>query len=346
MRRIVAAAVLAAIAVPGFAQAAPTKSPAKPKPFGSRVEAIAWMEGYRPKPEPLRMPEAIRAFSKAGALRDPEGAGFAVGFAAGVLGANPRDAERLIEHMLPLPDGDQWLAVRALAYSGLPAWQSIMARLTHRLPARRAMIDRYLTGELPTLGKIELDKSPTFLETVKAQFQKPDKRPRTGYADNPELLDTLWGVYFATGDYKPLWRIMTLLPWSAERDDTARLAAGSSAKLTLANNAARYPDILATLKAMAPYQEQAVAAALADVIAAAESGETGQVRKAQLAAMEELRRKGPGRQRDMKLWGHVGQGAIALGCIAAASVSLTALGLPCVIGGAVSSAAINYMASQ
>ena len=64
--------------------------------------------------------------------------------------------------------------------------------------------------------------------------------------------------------------------------------------------------------------------------------------EAQLAAIEELKRKGPGYQRDMKLWGYVGQGAIAVGCIAAATVSFTALGLPCVIGGAVSSAAINY----
>ena len=71
-----------------------------------------------------------------------------------------------------------------------------------------------------------------------------------------------------------------------------------------------------------------------------------QIRKAQLAAIDELRRKGPNYQRDMKLWGYVGQGAIALGCIAAAAVSLTALGLPCVIGGAVSSAALSYWSSQ
>jgi hypothetical protein len=345
MRAIVAAAALAAaLAIPTIANAAPGAG--KTKPFVSKADAVEWMDGYRHKPEPERMPEAIRALSRAGALREPEAAGFAVGFAAGVLGANPKTAERLVERMLPLPAADQWIAVRALAYSGLPAWQSILARLTPRLPTRRAMIDRYLTGDLPTLDKIELDKSPTFLETIKAQFSKRDTGPRVTFGNNPELLDTLWGVYFATGHYKPIWRIMTLLPWSTERDDTARLTMGSAAKLTLANNAARYPDVLALIKRMAPYQEKEVATALAEVIAAAESGDTAHVRKTQLAAIEELKRKGPGRQRDMKLWGHVGQGAIALGCIAAASVSLTALGLPCVIGGAVSSAAINYMASQ
>jgi hypothetical protein len=70
------------------------------------------------------------------------------------------------------------------------------------------------------------------------------------------------------------------------------------------------------------------------------------IKKQQLAALDELKRKGPGYQRDMKLWGYLGQGAIAVGCIVAATVSLTALGLPCVIGGPVSSAAINYAAAQ
>lgn len=344
MRKGLAVSAVAALAMT-FAPLAAFGKPAKAE-FVSRADIVEWMEGYRHRPEPGRLPEAIRSLSARGALREPEAAGFHVGFAAGVLAANPARAEQLAAAMLPLPPAEQWFVVKAVAYSGLRTWQSLLAKLADRLPARRAMIDAYLTGRLPPLDAIEPGENRTFLAKLKMQFGKKDTTPRVSYADNPELLDTLWGVYFATGAYEPVWRIMTLLPWSKERDDVARLTAGSSAKLTLANNASRYPDLLRLLKEMAPYQSEEVAPILAEAIHAAETQQTAHIRKVQLAAIEELRRKGPGQQRDMRLWGHVGQGAIALGCIAAASVSLTALGLPCVIGGAVSAAAINYLASQ
>ena len=166
------------------------------------------------------------------------------------------------------------------------------------------------------------------------------------YGNNPELLDTLWGLYFATGQYRPIWRMITMLPWTKDNDSAARLNSGSAAKYTLASNAARYPDLLAMLKDMAPYQEPAVKPILAEVIRAAETMDAPAIKRQQLAALDEIKRKGPGYQRDMKLWGTVGQGAIAVGCIVAASLSLTTLGLPCVIGGAVTSAAIGYASAQ
>jgi hypothetical protein len=336
------AILIAALALPlAPAGAAPSKID-----FLSRASVIEWTDAYRRRPEPRRLSEAVRALSRAGALREPETAGYFVGFASGVLGANPAQAERLAEEMLPLPPADQWFVVRALAYSGLPAWKSVLARLAEKLPARRAMIDGYLAGTLPPLAAIELDNSPTFLETLRLQFGGKPKTQAISFGRNPELIDTLWGFYFATGDYRPVWRLITMLPWSKERDSLERLTAGGAAKYTLANNAARYPDLLALLKDMAPYQDDEVRPILAEVIYAAETMQAMEIRKAQLAALDELRRKGPGAQREMKLWGHVGQGAIALGCIAAAAVSLTSAGLPCVIGGALSSAAINYMAAQ
>jgi hypothetical protein len=314
--------------------------------FIARSSVIEWMDGYRLKPEPARLPAAVRTLSETGALRDPEAAGFAVGFVAGVLAIERRQAERLIGQMLPLPAGDQWLVVRAVAYSGLPAWKSMLARLAARMPERRAMIDLYLAGRLPALDTIELDKSPTMLEKIRLQFGGKPDTTAVSFGNNPELLDTLWGYYFATGDYRPIWRMLTMLPWSKDNDSVSRLNAGSAAKYTLASNASRYPDLLAMLKEKAPYQDPEVASVLTEVIRAAETMDAQTIKKQQLTALDEIKRKGPGYQRDMKLWGYIGQGTIAVGCIAAAAVSLTSLGLPCVIGGAVSSAAINYWAAQ
>jgi hypothetical protein len=128
-----------------------------------------------------QLPQQAGAFAGAGrracadtsgGLREPETAGFYVGFVAGVLGANPTEAEHLVVNMLPLPPADQWLVVRAIAYSGLPAWKSLLARVAAKVPARRGMIDAYLTGALPTLDTIELDKGPTFLEKSRLTLRR------------------------------------------------------------------------------------------------------------------------------------------------------------------------------
>lgn len=315
--------------------------------FVSRQSVIEWQDTYRRKPEPMLLPAALKELSDTGALRDPEAAGFHVGFAAGVLGANRRLADQLIDQMLrDIPAGDNWLVVRAIAYSGLPSWKSLLARYADRMADRRVMIDEYMTGKLPPLDKIELDKNPTTSEKIRRVFGgKPDIAKMT-FGNNPELLDTLWGQYFATGEYRPVWQLITVLPWSKDKNSTVRLNAGSAAKYTLASNAARYPDLLALLKEKAPYQDKAVKPFVDEVIRAAETADPALIKKQQLAALDELKKKGPGYQRDMKLWGYVGQGTIAVGCIVAASVSLTVLGLPCVIGGAVSSAAISYWSSN
>jgi len=85
---------------------------------------------------------------------------------------------------------------------------------------------------------------------------------------------------------------------------------------------------------------------LAQVIDAAETVETAKLRKEAFAAIEELRRKGPAYRRNVSWWGQIGQGALAVGCIAAAATGQVYLGLPCVITGGVSSAALSAWEKQ
>ena len=49
---------------------------------------------------------------------------------------------------------------------------------------------------------------------------------------------------------------------------------------------------------------------LAEIIEAAETVETGKMRNEALAAIEELKRKGPGSRRDLSVWAQVGEGAL------------------------------------
>jgi len=86
-------------------------------------------------------------------------------------------------------------------------------------------------------------------------------------------------------------------------------------------------------------------AVLKEVIEAADTADIGRIRKEALASVEELKRKGPGYKRDISFWGQVGEGAISLGCVAAAALGQIEFGIPCVLGGAATSAAVRYWSS-
>jgi len=309
--------------------------------------ALRWIYAYRAKPEPERVPKFVRALARLGAFRDPESSGTYVGFIAGVLNGNPGRADQLVAKMFPLPVESQWAVVRAIAYSGLPEWKDILRASAPRMPTRETMIEKYLSNRLPTLDQLALPKDdPRLVEKVKNYFTRTRLPKPTTLEPNPDVIDTLWGYYLATGEYRPIARIVAMLAWSKERDDVEKLTLGGMAKYTLASNAARDPKLLAMLKWASQQQNQPTAKVLAEVIEAAETLDTAKIRKEVLAAIEELKRKGPGTRRDISWWGQIGQGALALGCIGAAAAGVVAVGLPCVIGGAVSSGALYYFNAQ
>jgi hypothetical protein len=350
--RITATMLIAVLSLAGLMPVAPAA--AAPSPlleFASLDGALRWIGSYRSKPDPAGVPAVVHALSRLGAFKDPEQAGAYTGFIAGVIRANPGKAGDLISKMLPLPVGDQWVIVRAIAYSGHPDWRNLLRRVADRIPERKVMIDKHLAGTLPTLWQIPLDQKPSTWETVRGYvtFEKlRGKEPPKEIVleASPELLDTFWGYYFATRAQRPISRIIAMLPMAKDVDSIERLTLGSMAKFTLASNAVRDGELLAMLKDAREHQPKPVATALTEVIDAAETVETARLRKDAMAAIEELRRKGPGSRRNVSLWGQVGQGALALGCIAAAVTGHVELGLPCVITGGVSSAALSYWEKQ
>jgi hypothetical protein len=315
----------------------------------SREAALKWIGAYRTKPQPERMPDLVRAVSRLGIFNDPESAGAYVGFIAGVLGSNPDRADELVSAMFPLPPEDHWVVVRTIAYSGLPDWKDLLNRFSDRMPTRQAMIDKYVNGKMATLVQITPPKERSFGEKVKGLLSTEkfdDKAMIWALDSSPELLDVLWGYYFATGSYAPIYRMISILPWSKDKDNVEKLTVGSMTKYTLTINATRDPQLLAMIKRAAKSHPKETVAVLNDVIDAAESAETVRIRKEQLAAIEELKRKGPGFRRELTGWGQIGEGAIGVGCITAAVMSVGVLGIPCVVGGAATSAALRYWGSQ
>lgn len=332
--RLLAALLIPFLSIPSIAAAPRADEPA------STEAILGWINQYRLKPEPHRVPAAIRLAGRLNAFKDPEQAGVYVGFLAGVLNANPARAEDTIAKILPLPPEQQWMVVRAIAYSGIKNWKGLLYAFKMHMPGRAHMIDKYLAGELPTLEQIEYQKDEPSAFARLFRRSEPKKPPQL--EPSPDVIDTLWGFYFAAGTYGPIGRIVAMLPWSKEIDDVERLTLGGMAKYTLASNASRDHKLLQMLKWSTKHQEPENAKILAEVIEAAETVEIAKIRKEALASIEELKRKGPGTRRKIAGWGQIGQGALALGCIGAAVAGAVVLGLPCVIGGAVSSAALSW----
>jgi hypothetical protein len=135
---------------------APAVAVPRPNPLLNSTDAmLKWINAYRAKPEPHGLPILVRALSQRQAFKDAETSGAYIGFIAGVLGANPDRAAELIAKMPPIAPADHWVLVRAIAYSELPNWKALLATFVDRMPTRRAMIDKYLDGKLPTLDQID-----------------------------------------------------------------------------------------------------------------------------------------------------------------------------------------------
>src|ERR1700730_1589812 len=344
MRRVMLALAFA-MALGAPATAAPTST----SDLATTDAVLRWINSYRKKPDVAHVPVAVRTLSRLDALRESETAAVYVGFVAGIIGSNPQKADELVEKMLAIKAEDHWFIVRAVAYSGMPNWRDLLSRFADRMPTRRLMIEKYASGNLPTLDAIAFEASPTAMDRVKGftasvgNFVTGHKTPESVRLDaSPEVLDTLWGYYFATASYGPVQRILRMLPWSKDRQDTDKLTVGSMAKFTLASNAAHDAQLLAMLRREVHHQPEDVQPIVNEIIEAVDTMEIAHLRKVALAAIEDLKRKGPGYKRDLSTWGQVGQGAMALGCVAAAATGQVEFGLPCVVGGALGSAALNY----
>ncbi|HEX2654758.1 MAG TPA: hypothetical protein VHN11_14030 [Xanthobacteraceae bacterium] len=352
MRSVVTALLVFSTAAFGYFEPAraATGTPVQLDERASGEIVQRWIYNYRAKPEPAKVPIAVRILTRANAFKDPDSGGIYVGFIAGALGANPSRAEDLVNKMMPMPPEDQWVLVRAIAYSGLPDWKGLMRKLADRIPARRVMIEEYLAGKLPTLTQIAMEEQkPSFGEKMKDVFtfgEKPKVRKPLTFDQSPELLDTLWGYYFASGSYAPILRVISMLPWAKDRDSTDKLTIGSMARYTLATYAVRDNGLREFLKSEVKHQPKEVAVVLNEVIEGADTVQIARLRKDALAAMEELKTKGPGYKRDVSFWGQVGVGAVAAGCLAAGVLGQVEFGLPCVLGGSLSQGALSFWQHQ
>jgi hypothetical protein len=323
-------------------------------PNASLAVVQRWIYNYRAKPDYAHVPAAVRVLFHAQTFKEPENSGIYLGFIAGAIGSNPAKAEQLVDSFFPAPPEDEWVIVRAIAFSGLPDWRDLLRHVAPRMPGRQVMIDDYLSSKLPTLANIPLeDPQPGMFDKMRVAFThnpfaKDEKKVsmRVTFANSQDLLDTLWGYYFATGSRLPIERIVSMLPWSKSRETVDKLTIGSMARYTLASYAVRDADLRDFLRSQLTQAPKDVKGPLGEVIEAADTVQLASLRKDALAAVDELKAKGSDSRRDLDFWGQLGVGAVALGCVSAAALGQVEVGIPCVIGGSASQGLLSFWEKQ
>src|SRR3954454_4612244 len=153
MRYVVLAVIASILFQPARAAVAPEIDPS-----ASLNVVQQWIYNYRSKPDYAHVPAAVRVLFHSQTFKEPENAGIYLGFIAGAIGSNPAKAEQLVNSFFPVPPEDEWVIVRAIAYSGLSEWRNLLRRVAPKMPGRRVMIDSYLAGTLPTLTAIPLEE--------------------------------------------------------------------------------------------------------------------------------------------------------------------------------------------
>ncbi len=302
-------------------------------PFATPDKLMDWVSNYRKHKAPGQVPKAVKAMYDFGFFGDEEKQWFCIGFIAGVLGTNPKDGPGMIPKMFPLPDKEQAVIIRAIAYSGRPDWRQLLEKNAKRMPLRRPLIDDFLNGKRPTLMELPLEDG-----------------------GSPGIY-ALWGYYVATGQHQPVTRIMDALKWSKSKKDSGfawkkifsgwgrggstleKVTTGGTAKWTLASYAERDRELIKLYRAEAARQPKEVAEPLQEVISAAEDFEAERIRKDQYGAIEDAQRAQLSADAGMSKGATAGSLAIATGCVAATALGQAQIAIPCVIGGALYSGA-------
>jgi hypothetical protein len=218
---------------------------AAPPMFSSREALVQWFTYYYQKPEPAKVGDAMAEASRHGLYRGGTNAPPWFGFLAGALAKSPMTAAATVKRLATLPESDQPIVVFGIWYSGLPQTKPLLEQVARDMPAQREIVEQLSATTAPRMIDIPLEQG--------------------GW-----VLDMLWGHFIASGDEAPILRIISALPWSQARGNSARMTVGGSARWSLTANAALHPRVMEICRQQLKIQPPEVSRILEDVIRNAE----------------------------------------------------------------------------
>ncbi len=133
-----------------------------------------WMMSYYKKPNPERVVVEIRSMTQQGMLKKESAQPPIIAFLSQVMAANPKQVPKWLEEFKTL-DEKQRLTLWAAA------WYSDTAEAKDFF--RKQQLEAYLRQPAPKILELEVN--------------------------NPSTLDMLWGYFLATGEEKPIRRIIS-----------------------------------------------------------------------------------------------------------------------------------------
>ena len=209
--------------------------------FQSQEELSSWFTFYYLKPEPNRVPDAIKYMSEAGVFDNRNAIPPMFGFLSGVFRDNPEKVSGLVNELSSLKEQDIGVVVLGLWYAALPDSQRAAYALINKHPQLKSQFEYLYKG------------TPIAIETIPLE-------------QGPWVLDALWGRFMATGNSAAVEKIISALPWVDVAGDTARLMIGAAANWSLRSNAAQHNRVLEICEGAEKTQSVEIAAKLKAVI--------------------------------------------------------------------------------
>lgn len=210
---------------------------ASSKAITTNAQLQEWMTYYYLHPRPELTVSALHQLSREGLLLKANSRSPIAAFLAQLFVSNRDRARQWVFDLDAGVDDEKMMAA-------LATW---MAQTDDTV----ALLGSLATGSSPTVqdfvgGLLKGERPPNFLEDA---------------VTNPGFLDALWGSFFATGDERYVYRVISALPLLTIKDDAQKLVLGGAARWSLTSNAAQHSRVLeicATRLKVLPDDQRAV----------------------------------------------------------------------------------------
>lgn len=188
------------------------------------VSAQAWLETYYLNPQPAEVPHAINRLSQEGYFDRNENVAVAIGFLATVFAQHPAQVEGWLQRTAHLPARHQRLLAAALWQAGNPRGDNLLRELGQNSPVRR---------EIERLASM------------------PSQRIADTTVRSPSSMRLQWGAFLASGEDRYVVAILDAFGLNEPQ-------LTSAARMSLAQNAAAHPRVMAICRAQLDRQPEEI----------------------------------------------------------------------------------------
>lgn len=216
--------------------------------FKSPEQVSKWMTHYYEHPVPGEVFPALKYMSDTNMLAHKKSHAPTFGFLSGIFNSNPKKSKELLNELKTLKKFPTEVLIQGIWFANLPDSKKTTLAILEKHPDLKPKFN-YMYKE-----------NPVFVEDI--SFEKA-----------PWVVDALWGDFMATGNEKPVSRIISALKWSDEKhddNDIDKLVIGVAAKWSLVSYAINHKKVLEICKSELKKQPESVKLKLKEVIDLAE----------------------------------------------------------------------------